>query len=312
MARAQGARATLAAAFETTYGTKPTNGFKKMPFSSFGVGAEQPLIDSNTLGLGRDAPAPIKDRVNVDGAINVPIDTAAFGFWLKAVFGNVTTTGTTIFTHKVHSGEWEIPSFSMEVGMPEVPRYALYEGCKVDSLSWSFGTSGNLDATVSVIAQGEDVATNSSAGSLANWTQKRFGHFNGEIKRNNVLMANAVSASINYENNLDKIETIRSDGKISGIDPSMSKLSGDLTVRFSSTDLIDQAINGNSCSLNFNYEISANEYLKITIPEVYLPRPKVEIQGPEGIQVQFDWQAAKPAGATKMITIEYKNNVASY
>ena len=45
MARAQGARAQMALAFETTYGTPPVGGFTKMPFASTSLGAEQPLLN---------------------------------------------------------------------------------------------------------------------------------------------------------------------------------------------------------------------------------------------------------------------------
>ena len=51
MARAQGARAQMTLAFETTYGTPPVGGFTKMPFASTSLGAEQPLV----LILGADA-----------------------------------------------------------------------------------------------------------------------------------------------------------------------------------------------------------------------------------------------------------------
>ena len=50
MARAQGARSQLAAAFETTYGTAPTSGFMQMPFASSTLGANQPLLASELLG----------------------------------------------------------------------------------------------------------------------------------------------------------------------------------------------------------------------------------------------------------------------
>ena len=63
MARAQGARALMALAFETTYGTPPAGGFTKMPFASTSLGAEQPLLNSELLGYGRDPLAPIKDAV---------------------------------------------------------------------------------------------------------------------------------------------------------------------------------------------------------------------------------------------------------
>ena len=74
MARAQGARALMALAFETTYGTPPVSGFTRMPFASTSLGAEQPLLNSELLGYGRDPRAPIKDAVTADGDVVVPLD----------------------------------------------------------------------------------------------------------------------------------------------------------------------------------------------------------------------------------------------
>ena len=74
MARAQGARALMALAFETTYGTPPASGFTRMPFASTSLGAEQPLLNSELLGYGRDPLAPIKDAVTADGDVVVPLD----------------------------------------------------------------------------------------------------------------------------------------------------------------------------------------------------------------------------------------------
>ena len=93
MARAQGARALMALAFETTYGTPPVGGYTRMPFASTSLGAEQPLLNSELLGYGRDPLAPIKDAVTADGDVVVPLDAEAFGFWLKAAFGTPTSTG---------------------------------------------------------------------------------------------------------------------------------------------------------------------------------------------------------------------------
>ncbi len=83
MARAQGARAQMALAFETTYGTPPASGYTKMPFASTTLGAEQPLQTSELLGYGRDPLDSILDAVPADGSVTVPINARAFRTWLK-------------------------------------------------------------------------------------------------------------------------------------------------------------------------------------------------------------------------------------
>ena len=82
MARAQGARALMALAFETTYGTPPAGGFTRMPFASTSLGAEQPLLNSELLGYGRDPLAPIKDAVMADGDVVVPVHFESY--WPRA------------------------------------------------------------------------------------------------------------------------------------------------------------------------------------------------------------------------------------
>jgi len=312
MARAQGARAQMALAFETTYGTPPASGFTRMPFASTTLGAEQPLLASELLGYGRDPLAPTKDAVTADGNVVIPIDAASIGFWLKAAFGAPTTAGTTTKTHTFQSGSWNLPSFAIETGMPELPRYAMYAGCKLDSLSWQMGRAGLLTATASIVAQGETIATTSAAGALADLTLTRFGHFNGSIKRNGQSIGNVVTADITYANNLDRIETIRSDGKIDGADPSVAALTGNIVVRFADQTLVTQAINGEACTLEFDYTLTGGVGLKLTAHAVYLPRPRIEIAGPQGIQATFDWQAALAADPARMCTVVLTNSMAGY
>ena len=314
MARAQGARAQMALAFETTYGTPPVGGFTKMPFASTSLGAEQQLLNSELLGYGRDPLAPIKDVVTADGDVVVPIDASGFGVWLKAAFGAPTTTGTTPgpFTHAFQSGLWTLPSLSIETGMPEVPRYAMYSGCVLDQISWQMQRSGLLTATARLVAQSETVGTTTAAGTPAELALKRFGHFNGAITRNGTALGNVVSAEITYANNLDRIETIRSDGRIDGADPSIAALSGRIEVRFADEVLVDQAINGDPCELEFGYVLPSGESFTFTVHAVYLPRPRIEISGPQGVQASFDWQAARDATANGMCTATLVNDMETY
>ncbi len=189
-----------------------------MPFASTSLGSEQPLISSELLGYGRDPAPPIKDAVTADGDVLVPIDAAAFGFWPKAAFGEPTTGGSGPYSHEFRPGNWTLPSLSIETAMPEVLRFGMYSGCVLDQLSWQIQRSGLLTATAKLVAQGEAVATATAAGTPAQPALARFGHFNGSIDRDGTPLGNVVSAELTYANNLDRIETVRSDGKIDGVD----------------------------------------------------------------------------------------------
>lgn len=314
MARAHGARARLSLAFETSYGTAPEAGWWQIPFVSSTLGAEQPLLSSELLGYGRDPQAPLADAVTADGDVVVPLDTVGFGVWLKAAFGAPVTTGLDPgpFTHVFTSGGWDLPSMAIETAMPEVPRYAMVTGCVLDQLSWQMARSGLLTATARLIAQGETVAAASTIGTPEVPTFRRFSHFNGVITRNGQPLGNVVSAEITYANGLDRIETIRNDGRIEGADPGMAALTGRLEVRFADQTLIEQAIAGEACALSFGYALPSGESLTVDVPAVHLPRPRVEIPGPQGIQASFDWQAAKDASAGHMCRVTLMNAVEGY
>jgi hypothetical protein len=199
MARAQGARAQMALAFESSYGTAPPAGeFWQLPFASSNLGSEQNLLASELLGYGRDPVTPIGDAINVDGDITVPIDAPYFSIWLKAIFGAPTTTGPTAgaYTHVFQSGGWTLPSLAIEVGMPDVPFFGLNTGCVANQLSWTMQRSGLITAQVNVIAQGEVTGAASIAGALNTLPLTRFGAFQGAISREGTALGNVVSAQV--------------------------------------------------------------------------------------------------------------------
>lgn len=422
MPRAQGARALMAFAFEGVYGTPPGSGFRQVPFVSTDLGGEQPLLDNEVLGFGRDPLAPSRDAFNADGSVVIPMDVENLGLWLKATFGQPVTTASvaatgsftfsaqpvasstitvagTVFTfvasgavgnqiniganlaatmtalavvlnasgvpavaaatytatanainivfdalghagnaftlaasttppsnatpsgatltggandHTFTSGGWTLPSIAVETQMPEVPRFSMYSGAVVDELSWEMKRAGLLQATVKLIAQGESVVAASVAGSLSALNYKRFGHFNGSVLRDGVAIANITQARVNYMNNLERIDAIRGDGRVEGVDPSIAALKGQIVTRFSDLTLFNQAIAGSPCALQFSHTISTSEKFVFTAHAVYLPRPRVPIEGPGGVEATFDWQAALATSPARMATAVLTNAVASY
>lgn len=314
MARAYGSRAQMNVAFESVYGTPPATGYRTMPFASSGLGAAQPLLENELLGFGRDPLAPIKDAVSADGRISVPIDVENLGVWLKGAFGAPTTTGTTPKVHTFQSGGLTLPSLAIELGYPEVPSFHMNAGCVVDRLRWQMERSGQLRMDVDLVAQGETQAgsTGTATSPATAFALTRFGHFNGSITRDGGALGNIESAEFVYSNNLDRVETIRSDGKIDGADPTIASLTGKIVARFADTTLLTQAINGAACELVALYSLGANAQFAFTAHAVYLPRPKISVEGPKGIRAEFDWQAAKAVSPARMCTAVLTNTVATY
>jgi len=428
MARARGANAVMALAFESTYGVSPGSGFKQVPFVSAALGEQQNLIESDLLGYGRDPQQPARDVINNDGDVVVPLDLRTFGYWLKLLLGaptsaqgiaatgnfafsgqpannstisiggqawtfvtgtpagnqskigaslletlsnavigmngsavsafsaqtytlnlagdsilivsdtvgtggnsvalaastspdsKATPSGSTLaggsasgpYNHTFTSGLLTLPSASIEVGMPDVPSYGMNFGAMADKLAIQLQRSGLLNGTVSVVAQGETRSGSSGAGSPTELVIERFTQFTGQIRRDGVPLGNVVSGNFSYSNGLDKVEVIRPDGRIAGADPAMLAVTGQVGIRFADTTLLDLAVAGTPIELIFEWSIASGKLLRFTVHNVYLPKPKLPITGPAGVQATFDWQASEHPTLAKTCTATLVNDVSAY
>lgn len=305
MARAHGARSQMAVAFESTYGTPPASGFVLLPFATSDLDSQQALLENELVGFGRDPLPATQDAIDVNGTIKVPMDAIGIGYWLKGLFGAPATTGSGApYTHTFNSGGWDLPSMAIEIGMPEVPSFAMSAGVKANSLTFDLARKGLLTADVAVIGQNETTESSSAAASPAAVAVQRFSHFHGSISRNGAALGNIVSGRFAYSNNLDPVEVVRGDGLIGGLDPGMAACSGQLVARFDSLTLLDQARNGEGCTLAFAYDMpGGDEALTITVRNVRFSRPRREVTGAAGIQISLDWIAGKHStGTSAMVT----------
>lgn len=313
MARAQGARAQLAAAFEAAYGTAPVSGYRYLPFVSWGLDSEQGLIESDLLGQGRDAADPGGDAINADGNAVVPLDLRNFGFWLKLLLGAPTTAEDGgVYTHVFGSGSWALPSLSAELGLPDVPHFGMASGTRIERLTLNMQRGGWANAALELVAQGCEGAASSAAGTpSAALEVERFTGFHGSVSRDGAALANIVSAQLVYANGLDRVETIRNDGKIDGLDPGPATLSGNLVARFANRALLEDAID-TPMTLTFAHTIGAGKSLTWAAERAFLPKPKITVEGPRGVQATFNWQGAKDSDLARMLTVTLVNDVETY
>ena len=315
--RAYGADCVLLAAFEASYGTAPAAGFTRLSFKDSTLGAEQPLGYDPLLGQGRDAQDPFYDAIKDDGDITVPLDLRGVGFWLKGLFGAPASTdhkdGT--FTHLFTSGG-DLPSLTLELGHAKLatPRYFRHGGVKADKFAFTMTRTGAPNATLSLVAQGETEATQSADGSPANFALKRFSQGSGTIRVGGTQLANVVGGKLTYGNNLERVETIRSDGMIDGADETEATAEGSVDVRFGTDTTLTAAIAAqNPVDLQYGYTIPGTSFaLAFHLPRVFLPKKKQEIKGPGGIQASYDWRAARDPTAGYLLQVSLTNDVSGY
>lgn len=252
--------------------------------------------------------------------VGINVTNAGTGFTSAPTIGftggggtGATATAVLGRTHTFNSGGSSIPAVSIQAINPDIPLRRTHFGARVDRMTIPFQRDGLTTATLAMVAQGErtDASDNQSSG-LTTYAARRFGSFQGSIKRDGVALGRIVSGDMAYANGLDRIEVIRSDGLIDGVEPTRSSFSGSLVARVADTTLFDLATAGTSFELEMGYVLNNEFSFLITSHETLLSRPAFQIEGPQGIQATFEYQGAKDPVLARMATVVLKNDIASY
>jgi tail tube protein len=208
-----------------------------------------------------------------------------------------------------------VPSKTLEVGHPELatPVFFRYAGVTFGTLAFDMQRRGPANARISAIAQGRTTASATIDAAPTSYTLDRFSQGNGSIKLGGTQLAYVTGGSFEFTNNLTPVETIRSDGKIDGVDAGEARSTGSITVR-SSTDLsLSNAVDNQvPVVLQYSYTTSARWSFTIDLPRVFLPKVKQSVTGPGGVEQAFDWQAARDSGAGYNTRITLVNDEATY
>lgn len=320
--RAYGSDAQLLACFETTYGTAPDGSgggiYTKLSFKETSLGVERPLGYDPLLGQGRDAQDPFYEAVSDEGEFGVPFDLRGIGFWLKGLFGTPSSTDNSdgTFTHVFTSGG-DLPSLTFEIGHTALatPKFYRHMGAKLENLTFDMARTGPANATIGVVAQGETGFASMADPSPTTLALKRFSQGSGTIKVGGNPLANVTGGRFTFSNNLERVETIRGDGLIDGVDETEATAEGSIDVRFSTDTTITAAVDAEiPVAMEYSYAIPGDEgyLLKFALPRVFLPKKKQELRGPGGVQVSYEWRAAYDKTAGHLLQVTLTNDATSY
>ncbi|MFN3077506.1 MAG: phage tail tube protein [Alphaproteobacteria bacterium] len=225
--RAYGADARLIASLETTYGTAPPTGtYRSLDFKQTDLSAEQQLGDDPLLGRGRNAQDPYRKFVVDEGSIEIPLDVRGTGFWLMALFGAPLSTALVDggHSHVFAAGTDTVPSLALEIGHPKLvtPVFFRHTGVVAESLDFDMGKDGPANATLKLVAQGEDSFATTIDSNPEPFSLKRFSQARGYVKRGGTPLAGITGGKFSFSNTLERVRTIRDDGRIDGADPTIA------------------------------------------------------------------------------------------
>ena len=332
---ARGYKTTCMLDHETSFGVAPsTKAPVILPINSFGMTASRNKNTAQTLRGRRDPDMPFDGNVETQGDVVVPVDTRAFGYWLKLLFGDPATTSDTtgdapVYTHVFTPGD-EAPSAGIQCSYGTTPAtYGLFSGSKVSSLQFTAGGDEELTATLSMVGKKADFSTtNYDSGSTAETiVLKRLSNFQAQLKWK-VAAADATTGDpttltefavctgfdITFDNGLDTdTRTLGSAGELYDLPEGIMSATGNVTCLFTSLDLLTKAQNSNELALELSFTIDDSNKLTFLFPEVQLQFQGPTVEGPTGIRTQYPFIAYfNDAAEDTVVKVTLVNDVEEY
>lgn len=290
MTQAKGGNSNLVLGYESTFGSDAAAGFT-MPINSSELHSARNIQAAATIRGNRNPVEPFQGNLSVEGSVVVPLDSDAFWYWLKAMFGDPSTSGAGPYVHefKVPTSQ---PSLTMEHQYTDLTQYAKFNGCKVSQWAMEFGGDGELVSNFEIVGATEAIGSSPFDASPTALTIRRLQNFQATLNEGGGALSNARSISFTVDMGLDVDQHVIGDGGTLGdIPEGVIGVGGNLTTLFEDVTLLNKAINSTESSIEIIVTISANYKISILFPEVQYARNTPGIEGPGGILVSLDWQA---------------------
>lgn len=235
----------------------------------------------------------------------------------KGKVSGATLVGGGLYRHTWYSGAAVLPSMSLETEhrdlSPGDARFYQRLGVGLNTLQIDRARSGSVRAQLGLIGQSETRTTASQAGVPVQLPLDLFSQFQGNIRFAGEPTVNLTGGNFAFGNNLDAVPTIDTDGMIGGLDPGATSIGFSLTGRLSSTRLKALADAGLADVLQYGFRAPGNgAELLITAHQVQLPKPRVDIQGPGGIELTWEAKGSRAVTLGRAMTVEFFNDVAGY
>jgi hypothetical protein len=271
---------------ESAYKTDPSSSHSiKLPINTCEIGPDRNLITPATITGRADAVAPAQGFTDVRGAVRVPVDQCAMGYWLQALLGAPTSTGVgSAYQHvfKVNSIQ---SSFAYEKGFTDIAAYEKLTGVKVDGMSLTVGGDEELTASFDLIGADAAPAGTSMSTRITTLSLSRFNQFDASMSEGGSVFGKARNFTLNVRRNLDAgvyLVTSGSTGKRGDLPAGFCNVNGTFDMLFENNSYYIKAQSGSETSLNLRFQ-TGSFYLLFEINEAVYRWMGPPINTPVGI-----------------------------
>ena len=264
MAIAVGSRRQLIYVAESTWGTTPATPVCKVLRNTGGNGIQlnRDTLQSNEMRSDR-AVADVKQG-NKKPSLTVPfefsvssyddlLESALFGTWTT----NVLKQGVTL------------KSVSIEEGHADLSQYQVLTGAVVNDLSLSVKVNSIVTGSFGIIGKDASAYSGTSIDATPDPspTTTPFDSYTGSLKEGGVTIAVVTGIDLNLNNNIEQLFTLFNDATYQ-IAPGRAQVSGNVSLYFESTTLINKYISGTETSLEFTLQDGKGNSYTFLIPRV--------------------------------------------
>lgn len=300
-----------------SFGTMASTGYKPTVYYKHSLVQKRPLEDNPLIGAnlnnGNDATAPELGLPDLSGDIDVPVDLAHIGYWLKLLLGAPTTTGSTNLSHAFSSGAATLPTRDIEFqnGASDFHQFVSL-GARSMTIELS-DQPGHQRATVSLIGKKRVLASSTGSGTPASIVAlDPVLATLGLIKIDDSAAGSILSARFMIETGANIERYVDGDEYAGAIALTEdAKFTGEIRVRYSGQTLEAYADAKTAKKLDFVWSKGSNNALTVSAGTAYLEPAGAPVTGPGGIEASYAFRASQTAAAA-MLAVTLKNQIASY
>lgn len=279
--------------FEDTYGEDPASPVGiQVPYINETISATRAQLEDDVLNGRRDPLKPSQGITDVQGNITVPIDKRYFGYWLKAMFGAPTTSGSGPYTHvfKIDNTNCQ-PSLVLEKNFSDIPKFFKYNGVKVQSMGFSIDGDGLMQCSIAVVGSSLTEGDSAYDASPTTHSYHRYKFMDAELNEGGSANAEFLSLSFDINGNLQTdIYPIGNGGNRSALPEGKIGISGNGSILFDNMTLYNKAKNATESSLELVLSHSTDS-LTIDFNEIEYGLASPQVSGNEGVKVDLSFMA---------------------